>query len=38
MDYQIINIRGHFEAYLNGEFVCSGDTMMEVIKELAKEM
>ena len=37
MDYKIINVRGHYEAYLHGQFICSGDTIMEVIKELTKE-
>ena len=37
-NYKIINVRGHYEAYLNGKFICSGDTIMEVIKELKKEM
>lgn len=38
MEYDIINVRGHYEAYLNGKFICSGDTIKEVIKELEKEM
>ena len=38
MEYEIINVRGHYEAYLNGKFICSGDSIKEVIKELAKEM
>ena len=38
MEYKIINVHGHYEAYLNGKFVCSGDSVMEVIKELAQEM
>jgi hypothetical protein len=25
---------GHYEGYVNGEFVCSGDTVMEVSKDL----
>lgn len=25
---------GHYEGYVNGEFVCSGDTVTEVAKEL----
>lgn len=37
MDYHIINVRGHYEAYLNGKFICSGDTPKEVAKELEKE-
>ena len=30
----IIRIRGHYEAYLNGKFICSGDTKREVEDEL----
>ena len=30
----IISIRGHYEAYFNGKFICSGDTRAEVEKEL----
>lgn len=38
MDYHIINVRGHYEAYDNkGNFICSGDTVKEVAKELEKE-
>jgi hypothetical protein len=33
-DYKIIPVRGHYEAYVNGRFVCSGDTEMEVEKEI----
>lgn len=36
MAYQIINVRGHYEVYINGEFVCSGDTISEAIKEAEK--
>ena len=35
MDYTIISIRGHYEAYDNkGKFICSGDTYMEVAREI----
>jgi hypothetical protein len=30
----IIPINGHYEAYLNGTFICSGDTKGEVESEL----
>jgi hypothetical protein len=30
----IIPVRGHYEAYLNGKFICSGDTKGEVEREL----
>jgi hypothetical protein len=32
--YDIIPVRGHYEAYLNGKFICSGDTESEVESEL----
>lgn len=35
MEYKIICARGHYEAYdSQGKFVCSGDTLAEVEKEL----
>ena len=35
MEYKIISVRGHYEAYdYNGNFICSGDTPMEVAKEI----
>lgn len=35
MDYKIICVRGHYEAYDNkGDFICSGDTPLEVAKEI----
>lgn len=30
----IIPVHGHYEAYLNGKFICSGDTEGEVEREL----
>lgn len=32
--YDIKNIHGHYEAYKDGEFMCSGDTMAELEAEL----
>lgn len=32
--YDIIRIRGHYEAYLHGKFICSGDTETEVENEI----
>ena len=38
MEYHIIGVRGHYEAYdNNGNFVCSGDTYTEVVKEMNKD-
>ena len=30
---EIIHINGHYEAYLNGVFICSGDKRIEVEKD-----
>lgn len=30
----IIHTNGHYEAYLNGKFICSGDTETEVEMEM----
>ena len=38
MAYQIINVRGHYEAYINGKFVCSGDTWNETVREVEKHL
>lgn len=34
--YDIKNIQGHYEAYKDGEFICSGDTMAELEAELVE--
>ena len=36
MNYRIIHTNGHYEAYVNGVFVCSGDTPTEAAKEVEK--
>ena len=36
-NYDIIHINGHYEAYLHGKFICSGDTKAEVEKELRED-
>ena len=36
--YKIINVHGHYEGYINGKFICSGDTYPEVARELEKEL
>lgn len=33
-EVQIIQVRGHWEVRINGEFFCSADTYGEAIKEL----
>lgn len=33
MAYQVINVRGHYEVYIDGKFVCSGDTINEAVRE-----
>ena len=38
MNYNIICIRGHYEAYDdNGNFICSGDTEREVKEEIQQK-
>lgn len=34
MSCKIIPTRGHFEIYINGEFYCSADNMMEAVNEI----
>ena len=37
MDYKIINVGGHYQAYdSKGNFICSGDSPMEVAREIEK--
>ena len=36
MSYQIIHVFGHYEVYINGQFVCSGDTYNEASREAEK--
>ena len=36
MSYKIVNVCGHYEVYINGKFVCSGDTYNEASKEAEK--
>lgn len=32
----IVQVRGHYEGFVNGEFVVSGDTWNEVYKDLSE--
>lgn len=34
MVYEIKRVGGHYEAYINGSFYCSGDTITEVAEEV----
>lgn len=34
MNYKIVNVRGHYEIYINGEFYCSVDKMIEATREI----
>lgn len=36
MEMKVINVRGHYEVYLKGKFICSGDTMNEAVREAEK--
>ena len=35
--YDIIHVKDHYEAFIDGKFFCSGDTYMECVKEIEKE-
>lgn len=34
---EIKNVCGHYEAFIDGEFYCSGDTVDECIHDIEKE-
>lgn len=36
IETQIVHKDGHYEAYIDGEFVCSADTVTEAAKEIDK--
>jgi hypothetical protein len=36
MSYRIVNVRGHYEIYINGKFYCSADNMTEATKEIER--
>ena len=41
MNYDIIPVMDHYEAYLNGKFICSGDNKRETemeVQEYLKEI
>ena len=38
MKPEIRNVNGHYEAYLNGKFVCSGDTRSETKREAEQSL
>lgn len=33
-DVRIIQVKGHWEVYVNGEFFCSADSYMEAVREV----
>lgn len=35
-EIKIIQIRGHWEAYINDKFFCAADTYSEAVKEVEK--
>lgn len=35
-EYKIIPKNGHYEVYIDNEFQCSADTMIEAVDELEK--
>ena len=36
MELKVVNVRGHYEVYYKGKFICSGDTMSEAVREAEK--
>lgn len=34
MNYKIVTNHGHYEVYVDGEFFCSTDTMIEAVREV----
>lgn len=34
--YKIVRVMEHWHAYVEGKFICSGDTQKEVIEEVEK--
>lgn len=38
MKVDITRKNGHYEGYVNGTFVCSGDTAVEVAKDLEEHI
>ena len=36
MNVDYINVRGHWEAYIDGKFFCSADTLTEAVKEVER--
>ena len=34
MSYNIVNVNGHYEVYINGQFYCSADSTVEAAKEI----
>lgn len=34
--YEIIQVGGHYELHINGDFYCSGDTYQEIKEEAEK--
>ena len=35
---KIVNRNGHYEAYIDGKFICSGDTESECKKDLEEHL
>lgn len=38
MDYRVVHVMEHYEVYINGMFICSGDTWNEAIMEADKAL
>lgn len=35
-EYEIKHVKDHYEVYINGEFYCSADNMVEAANEITK--
>lgn len=38
MNYEVKQVHGHYEIYINGKFYCTADNMTEVEEELEKAL
>lgn len=36
MDYEITPVAGHYDVYIDGEFICSADSYSEAVEEAEK--
>ena len=36
MNYEVKQVHGHYEIYIDGNFYCTADNMVEVVEEIEK--